>query len=260
MASTRSRVFTGSEELLGGAAAATAALLLTTVLVPMRGSVSPTNVALVLMIPVLIGAAVGGRWAGAFGAVVATFSFDFFFTRPYLSLRITSAEDVETALTLFGVSLVAAELAIRSRRQRAATTVARSAVGRLERVVGTAAAAGDVDDVVQAVRAELIGLLDLDDCTFVAAPPTGRRPMLDQRAAVTGGGRRVFRDGDFELPTGGVELPVLGFGRTMGTLLLVVGRGVPASIEQRRVAVALADQLGVVLAASQRSDGGVNHG
>ena len=52
------------------------------------------------MIVVVAVAALGGRMAGIVTALAAVASFDFFHTRPYLSMAIDSREDVETTVLL----------------------------------------------------------------------------------------------------------------------------------------------------------------
>src|SRR3990172_4461590 len=87
-------------------------------LVPLRGEIGNANLALILMFVVTVAAIVGGRGAGALAAVTSTFAFDFFLTRPFLSVRIDSAGDVETALILLAVGLLVGEVASRGRRSR----------------------------------------------------------------------------------------------------------------------------------------------
>src|SRR3954451_5304558 len=146
-------------ETAGVIAGALGALAVAAVFVPLRDHMQNTNVALVLVLPVLAAAVVGGRWAGAAGALVAAMVFDFFFTVPYQSLKIDDGGDVLTLVLLVVVALVAAEIGIRARRGDRTARAARSELQRLFRVAELAAQGGDRDDVVSAVRAELIGML-----------------------------------------------------------------------------------------------------
>jgi K+-sensing histidine kinase KdpD len=243
-----------SRELAGVIAGSLGALAVAAVFVPLREHMHNANVALVLVLPVLAAAAIGGRWAGAIGALVAAMVFDFFFTVPYQSLKINDGGDVVTLVLLVVVALVAAEIGIRSRRVERTARAARSELQRLFRVAELAAHGGEREDVVSAVRAELIGMLELDDCTFAAAPNGARSgtptaaPQLGRHGALEGTALRFDGD-DFVLPREGVELPVVGGGRELGRLTLRPGEHSHASAEQRRVAVALADELGIVLAA-----------
>ena len=65
-----------------------------------RSFFGTTNAALVLMIVVVAVAALGGRVAGIVTALAAVVSFDFFHTKPYLSLAIDSRDDIETTVLL----------------------------------------------------------------------------------------------------------------------------------------------------------------
>src|SRR5256885_15981970 len=93
----------------GTAVGALGALFLSFALVPLRDHIPNANMALALVIPVLLGAIIGGRIAGVVTAVVAALSFNFVFTKPYLSLRIASGDDVATFVMLAIVGLLAAE-------------------------------------------------------------------------------------------------------------------------------------------------------
>ena len=53
-----------------------------------------------------------GARAGALAAVTSTLAFDFFLTRPFLSARIESADDIETLLILLAVGLLVGEVAV----------------------------------------------------------------------------------------------------------------------------------------------------
>lgn len=112
---------------IGGLGSIALAGLLTTV----RDSLLSANVALVLMVVVVIAAAIaaaiGGRAAGAVSAGIATLSFDFFYTKPYNSLRMSSWDDVETAMLLLLGGLIVGQLAVRARASRAAADAGRAA-------------------------------------------------------------------------------------------------------------------------------------
>jgi hypothetical protein len=71
-------------------------------------------------------------------------------------------------------------------------------------------------------------------------------------------GRMPDGAGGFELPADGVELPVLARGQHIGRFLLVPTPRIAVSLEQRIVAVAIADQVASVWipdAHALRSDG-----
>jgi len=234
--------------LVGAAVGALGVLFLAGVLVPFRDHLPNADMALALVVPVLLAAILGGRVAGAATAVVSALSFDFFFTQPYLSLRISSKDDFATFIVLFVVAMVAAEVGIRSRRVGAAARELRSELDRMLRVVEVSAGGADDDDVVSSARAELIGLFGLDECVYEAELSGPELPRLGNRGALEGA--PLVSWGDFLLPTGGVEVPVMGRGVEIGRLVLYAAATTRASLEKRLVAVAIADELGLTLAAA----------
>ncbi|HEV7523527.1 MAG TPA: DUF4118 domain-containing protein [Acidimicrobiia bacterium] len=230
----------------GTGVGALGALVVAGVLVPFRDHLPNADMALALVIPVLFGAIVGGRVAGAVTAVVSALTFDFVFTQPYLSLRISNKDDLWTFVFLLVVAMVAAEVGIRARRGGAAARELRSELDRLLRVGELSARGAEVDDVVSSARAELIGLFGLDECVYQAQRSGPELPRLGNRGALEGAA--LVSWGDFLLPTGGVEVPVIGRGRELGRLVLYAAEATRASLEKRLVAVAIADELGLTLA------------
>jgi len=226
-------------------------------LVSLRDVMLNTNVALVLVTVVVVTAASGGRQAGALSAISAAVSFDFFHTRPYLQLRMTSADDIETTLLLLAVGLIVGHVAAKGQRARSSAETRRGAIGRMYRVAELAARGDDPADVVMAAEAELTALLNLQSCRFEAPPFTSTFERFERSGFVTGHEHR-FQRGGLELPAEGVELPVLGRGQLLGRFVLDPTPGTGISLEQRVVAVAMADQVGAVLAAPTAR--GTNHG
>jgi hypothetical protein len=234
-------------DLIGLAVGVLGALALSVAMLPLRSHLHNDNMALALVVPVLIASVVGGRWAGALSAFAAALCFDFFFTKPYLTLRISSGNDVASAVVLLVVAFISAEVGIRARRGGHSAREARTDLDRLYRVIELAARGGDIEDVVSSARAELIGLFGLLDCAFETSPSETSLPRLGIRGAIEGA-PLVATHTDFLLPPGGVELPVVGRGQEFGRLVMFAGESVRASLRKRLVAVAIADELGITLA------------
>jgi hypothetical protein len=216
-------------------------------LLPLRDHAPNAEMALALVIPVLIAAVIGGRLAGLMTAVTAALTFDFLFTHPYLSLRIGSKDDVGTFIVLMIVALIAAEIGVWGRRGGAAARASREELDRLLRVSELSAGGAAVEDVVEAVRTELVEMLQLLDCVYEPQRSPRTLPRLGPRGALEGGDLVAW--GDFVLPPGGLEVPVRGRGQDYGRLVLYAPDARPASLEARTVAVALADEMGAALAA-----------
>ena len=228
-------------------------------LVGLRDSMLNANVALVLVLVVVAVSAAGGRSAGAVAAVTAALSFDFFHTRPFLNLRIAASDDIETALLLLAVGLVVGQLSARAGKAAKSAEAASGEIQRIRRVAALAAGGEEAADVILSAQSELVALLRLKSCHFEAPPFTGTVPRLERSGVVEERVHHLAREG-FALPQDGVELIVLGRGQQLGRFLLVPQPGVGASLEERVVAVAIADQVGAALAASAPKWKGLGHG
>jgi hypothetical protein len=186
---------------------------------------------------------------------VAALSFDFFHTQPYNQLRIASRDDIVTTVLLLIVGLTVGQVAAKGRRARNSAAARSGQIRRIYRVAELAAGGDDPTDVIMGAQAELAALLDLRTCRFEAAP---YGPPLErlERSGSTAWHQYRYRDGGFELSNDGVELPVVGRGSSLGRFVLEPNAGSGVSLEQRVVAVAIADQVGAVLAAPQPGEKG----
>jgi K+-sensing histidine kinase KdpD len=216
-----------------------------------RWAVNGVNSALILMLLVVAIAALGGRLAGTITAIAAAVSFDFFHTEPFLSLAITSRDDIETTLLLLIAGLLAGAIATTGRLARHRQLHAESGVQRIHRVAEAAATGQPAGFVLAQAQAEIKDLLDLSDCWFedTTDPDAAPRPLLGRNGAIVHQTffqfrrRRNGRRG-FELPSQGVDLPVLARGRHIGHLVLVPSPRRTSSVQDRMATVAIADQVG----------------
>ena len=221
-------------------------------LVSVRGSVGNTNVALALVLVVLAAALTGGRTAGAVAAFSSVLAFDFFHTRPYLSLTIDSSDDLITTLLLLPIGLLVGTVAAKARHARREAAASHDQMHRVHRVAELTARGETATVVLEQAQAELTALLGLAACRFDAPPYDIDLPVLERSGAILTDRHRYTLDG-FELPPDGVSLPVLARGRPVGRFVLVPTPGTGVSLERRIVAVALADQAGAALTPAERN-------
>jgi hypothetical protein len=231
-------------------AAAVAPLLACAVLSLFRGSVANTNAALGLVLLVVAAASTGIRTAGLVAALSSAAWFDFFLTEPYNQFVITDRADLETAVLLMLVGLAVSEVAIWGRRQQARASREQ---GYLNGVLSTAATAAvgrsSTSSLIEHVCEQIVDVLQIDACRF----DPGRGPML---ATLEGDGTVTYNGHPFNvdrlgLPTDTeIALAVQSGGVVHGRFLLTAAtRVVRPSLEQLRVAGALANQVGAALAA-----------
>jgi K+-sensing histidine kinase KdpD len=217
-------------------------------LAPARDWLGATNVALCLAV-VVVGAAIfGGRMAGGVTSIAAAVSFDFFHTKPYYQLQIDKREDIIAAGLLLVMGVAVGQLAMARYGPRRDARVSARGAAYLEDVSTVVAAGANIDEVWPIVRQALLEQLDLAECRFEPTPADGSMTTLERGGQIASRDLTSVHSGGFALPAEGVAVPVLHEGRPFGRLVLVPRPGTGTTRSQRRVAVALADQLAVAAA------------
>jgi hypothetical protein len=234
---------------LGVAVGGIGSILAAAALVSVRDHFAIVNVALILVLFVLLGAVTGGRLAGAGSALTAAAALDFFHTRPYNSLKISDAADIETTVLFLFVGLAVGEIALRAEHIRAAVTGHRIELKRVQRIARLAAAGESTDDLISAVVAELTETLRLRECRFEHPPFRTELPTLEPGGGVAGHDVSYYTKDGFELPRGGAALPLRVNGVVTGRFVLVPNLGVGVSLDHRITASSLVDQLSASLRA-----------
>jgi hypothetical protein len=221
-------------------------LAVAAILLPWRASWSNTNVALLLVVAVVAVAVLGSRAAGALAAVSAFAWFDFFFTRPYERFTIRGSADITTAVLLLAVGLAVSQLAARARRLRVVTITDAGYLAQIHETASIAKSAGAAETVVDIVKDQLIGVLDLKDCRFEYGTLLGHPPRLEPDGTVVIGHSHWDVE-QFGLPAAEIELRVFANGQYFGRFMMRGQPGAKPSLQARLVAVTLADQTGRAL-------------
>jgi hypothetical protein len=227
-------------------------LVVSGALISFRRDFAATNAALVLVLVVFAAGTIGGRMGGIVAALVAALCFDFFFTHPYYSFNIDSRDDIETTIVLLIVGVAVGELVVRERRSRRLATARGREVDQIRRVAELGAGGSSDGRLITVVQREVVELLDARGARFERPPFATTLPRLghDRVAIPPHGGRYGPPLG----PANEIELPVWGGGREIGRLVVVLNEDATTltaiPVSDRALAVALADQLGAVLAAA----------
>jgi len=236
------------------AAAVAAPLAAAAILLPWRGSWSNTNVALLLVVVVVAVAAIGNRAAGVLAAVGAAAWFDFFYTVPYERFTIRHSSDITTFVLLLVVGVAVSQLAARARRLKVITITDATYLAQIHDSAALVQSAASAQAVVDHVREQLIGVLDLRDCRFEYGMLIGHPPRLEQDGTI------ATRYGHIDVELAGmpaevVELRTFGNGQYYGRFMLTPTPGSKPTRQARLVAVTLADLAGRALgsAASSRA-------
>ena len=232
--------------VVGGAVAP---LVLCAVVASVRDSITVTTAALGLVLIVVSAAATGDRVAGLVAALSCGAWFDFFLTEPYGSFTIDSADDVEITVLLVVIGALVSEVAIWGRRQQGRASVR---AGYLNGVLATAESISLRDEsperLASHVADRIADVMDVTRCRFVLGSVHDTRyAVLERDGSLTRNGHTVPVDRG--LPTNEeTALPVRAGSETLGYFLLTsASEQARPSMEQRRVAIILADQMAAVL-------------
>ncbi len=219
--------------------------VVTVLLVPFRDNIANTNAALVLVLVIVAVATSGNRAAGAVAAVSAAACFDFFLTLPYERFAIHSRTDLETTVLLLAVGLGVTEVAAWGYRQRARADRANGYLSGIGAAAAAVAVGGSSGALIDTVSEQLVRVLDLRHCRFqYGVAGLGKPPRL------CGDGRVEWRGAAWDVEHRGlpvdtdIELLVESKGNLQGRFLLSAAPDAHPSLDQRRVAVMLAEQVG----------------
>lgn len=217
------------------------------VLVPFRDSLANPNAALFLVLVVVAMSAFGDRITGVLAAVSAGVWFDFFLTKPYQSLSINSGVDVVTFVLLLLVGIAVTEIALWGRSQQAKATLSAGYLAGLHDASQTAALGGSSpSELIDSVCEQITRVLGLLSCRFDYGTGLGL-PRLRHDGRVTAGTTLIDVDTQ-GLPTDReIELLVESGGSYRGRFLLRAPSRCRPTVEQREVALSLADQVGSAL-------------
>jgi K+-sensing histidine kinase KdpD len=228
-----------------------APLALAAVLVPFRASFPNTDAALALLLVVVAVAANGYRLAGVLAAVSAAVWFDFFLTRPYETFDINQRNDIETTVLLLVIGVAVTELAVWGRRQYTAASRRAGYLDGISAAAQAVAAGGSPSVLTDQVTGQLTRVLSLRSCRFqYGVAGLGQPARMHHDGSVTVARRAWDVDGE-GFPAGtDTELLVESGGVFQGRFLMTPLPDARPTLEQRLLAVALADQVGASLATS----------
>ncbi|HET8682586.1 MAG TPA: DUF4118 domain-containing protein [Micromonosporaceae bacterium] len=222
-----------------------APLAVAALLLPVRAHLDNTHVALMLVVVVVGMTAFGKRVAGYIAAGSAGLCFNFFFTQPYQRFTIADRSDIETFVLLMIVGVAVTELAVWGHRQQATASRAAGYLAGIEAAASVGALGGSAQALASQVSEALVATLGLRGCRFQpGVAGLGSPPRLERDGTVSWKGATYDVDRHGLPSDADTELLVENGGRLVGRYLLTATPGRPVPQDRRRVAIALADQVG----------------
>jgi two-component system, OmpR family, sensor histidine kinase KdpD len=222
------------------------------------------NVALLYLLPVMAAASLYGLWPGVFAGVASSLAYNFFFLPPTGSLTVSNPENIVSLLVLLMVAIVTSQFASRARVQ---ADLAGASARQNAAIAGFArqlTAAHTIDELMQAICAELHRLLDVRAVLLLpsggsarlaaANPPEDRLATIELAAATwaldkgqpAGRGSDTLTASDWlfqPLRVGDRTLAVIGVARDDGSD--------PVRSDQLPLLMSLIDQAALALERAQ---------
>jgi K+-sensing histidine kinase KdpD len=144
--------------------------------------IAAPNLTLIYVLPVVVTATIFD-WGPALAAALAgVLAFDFFFTRPFFSLRIDSPSDMWAAALLLVVAAIVSSLAAQSRRRAVESDRAARQAEALQELAHVVIEAGPPADIPKAAATALNRIFEAPAVVFV------ERGVDLQPVAAAGGG------------------------------------------------------------------------
>jgi len=149
---------------------------------------------------------------------------------------------------LLVVGVIVSQLAAYARRLKVVAITDAGYLAQIHETASLTQTAQSPEDVVDHVREQLTGVLDLQACRFEYGALLGHPPRLEPDGTVMVG--LVHWDVENAgLPGGEIELRVFGNGQYYGRFMMTPKPGSRPPLQARLVAVTLAEQAGRTLAA-----------
>jgi hypothetical protein len=141
------------------------------------------------------------------------------------------------------VGVAVSQLAVRARRLKVIAITDARYLAEIHETAELTHTAKSPDAVIDHVRGQLVGLLDLAGCRFEYGSLLGHPPRLEADGSVmVGRSRRDVEEAG--LPAEEIELRTFGNGQYYGRFMLQPKPESRPSLQARLVAVTLADQAG----------------
>lgn len=233
------------------------ALALGLVLLPLRSHLNISTPALVLVIPVIMGTALGGFGAGAISVAMGFLVYDFLFIPPYLTLSVGSNQDWVTLAVYVVIMLVVARIVdaldvIRVDAQRSREVVRQMSV-LSEHLVGDQPVAQLLETIVKTARNVFnvpgVSLLELEGGRLVVAASAGEPLTSDELRQLNPESGTPVRVSSGPGPTD--ELRTVALSTSGRAVAILAMRGIPAIDAERVVLTTFANDAALALERAQ---------
>jgi K+-sensing histidine kinase KdpD len=210
-------------------------------LIPLREQLSQ-SISLLMVLPVLVVALLGGRRLGTLAALSAAVTFDLLHTQPYYRPTIDDPDDIVETIVLLVIGITAGYLAESAQSAIVAARVRRKELAAMTNFLEHIGTPIPGEELAQHASASILSLLDARECIWRPDYKGTASPVLRPDGTLTSMHIGDWDEGGGVLPST-VEIPV-GYPPTeFGRFIVQTNHRMSVSLEERRAAATIATTL-----------------
>ena len=210
-------------------------------LIPLREPLSQ-SISLLMVLPVLVVALLGGGRLGTLAALAAAAAFDLFHTQPYYRPTIDDADDIVETIVLLAIGITTGYLAQAAQSAVVAARVRRKELAAVTNFLEHIGTPIPGEALAEHASASILSLLDARECVWRHDYKGTASPVLRPDGTLTSVTVSDWDEGGGILPST-IEIPVGYPPSEFGRFIVQTNRRANVSLEERRAAATIATTL-----------------
>jgi K+-sensing histidine kinase KdpD len=210
-------------------------------LIPLREQLSQ-SISLLMVLPVLVVALLGGRRLGILAALAAALAFDVFHTLPYYHPTIDDPDDIVETIVLLAIGITAGYLAESAQTAIVAARVRRRELAAMTNFLEHIGTPISAEELGEHASASILSLLNAHQCVWRPDYKGTASAVLQPDGTLTSMGVGDWDEGGGVLPST-VEIPVGYPPAEYGRFIVQTNHRASVSLEERRAAANVATTL-----------------
>lgn len=210
-------------------------------LIPLREQLSQ-SISLLMVLPVLVVALLGGRRLGTLAALSAAVTFDLLHTQPYYRPTIDDPDDIVETVVLLVIGITAGYLAESAQTAIVAARVRRKELAAMTNFLEHIGTPIPGEELAQHASASILSLLDARECIWRPDYKGTASPVLRPDGTLTSMRIGDWDEGAGVLPST-IEIPVGYPPAEFGRFIVQTNHRMSVSLEERRAAATIATTL-----------------
>jgi len=210
-------------------------------LIPLREQLSQ-SISLLMVLPVLVVALLGGRRLGIIAALSAALAFDMFHTLPYYHPTIDDPDDIVETIVLLAIGITAGYLAESAQTAIVAARVRRRELAAMTDFLEHIGTPIPAEELADHASTSIVSLLDARECVWRPDYMGTASPVLKPDGTLSSMRVGDRDEGGGILPST-IEIPVGYPPNEYGRFIVQTNHRASVSLEERRAAANVATTL-----------------